>query len=105
MAMTTEDRIPVLVFKDEGGDYFLVPQELLERGRVPDEHKDEVERRITDDAAGHAAQTTGGVMAQVGLFLLAYGATKVLDAVDWGAVLGSGTPPSRIQGTSLSRPL
>jgi len=35
-----------LVFKDGAGEYYLLPQEALERGRVPEEHKAEVERLL-----------------------------------------------------------
>ena len=50
-----------LVFKNEAGDYFLLPQETLEQGRVPEEHKAEVEQAIAaaeggaggDDVQGH----------------------------------------------------
>jgi hypothetical protein len=55
--MTDEDKTPLLVLKNGAGDYFLVPQEVLERGRVPAEHKADVERLMaeasTDDVAGH----------------------------------------------------
>jgi hypothetical protein len=45
-----------LVFKDQAGEYYLLPQGTLERGRVPAEHKAEVERllREADDVQGHA---------------------------------------------------
>lgn len=46
-----------LVFKNAAGDYFLLPQDALERGRVPAERKAEVERLIgevaDDDVQGH----------------------------------------------------
>ncbi|MGH2584072.1 MAG: hypothetical protein ACRDJE_04090 [Dehalococcoidia bacterium] len=56
--MTTDEQFGVLVFKNEAGDYFLVPQELLERGRVPAERTAEVERLIaaSDDTGGYAIQ-------------------------------------------------
>jgi hypothetical protein len=44
-----------LVLKDQTGDYFLVAQAVLERGRVPEEHKVEVERLLAksgDDVTG-----------------------------------------------------
>ena len=40
-----------LVFKDQAGDYFLVPQETFERGRVPDERKAELERLVAQATA------------------------------------------------------
>ena len=48
--MTTEQST-TLVFKDEAGDYLLVPRETLERGRVPDEHTADVERLIAEAMA------------------------------------------------------
>src|SRR3712207_4156548 len=48
--MDTDTR--ALVFKNEAGDYFLVPVETFERGRVPAEHKDEVERLVAEANAG-----------------------------------------------------
>ena len=48
-----------LVFKDQAGDYFLLPQDVLERGRVPAEQRSEVERLVAeaegDDVSGHVA--------------------------------------------------
>ena len=43
----TDAQTSTLVFKNEAGDYFLLPQETLERGRVPEEHKAEIEQLIT----------------------------------------------------------
>jgi hypothetical protein len=59
--MTSEGQMPVLVFKDGAGDYFLVPQELLERGRVPGEHAEQIERLLADadsDVSGYVASIT-----------------------------------------------
>ncbi|MGH2584381.1 MAG: hypothetical protein ACRDJE_05650 [Dehalococcoidia bacterium] len=52
--MTTE-QATVLVLKDQSGDYFLLPEALLEQGRVPAEHTVEVEQLIadSDDVSGH----------------------------------------------------
>jgi hypothetical protein len=56
--MTSEQTTttPLLVFENEAGDYFVVPQKLLERVRVPAEHKAEVEQLIaaSDDASGYS---------------------------------------------------
>jgi hypothetical protein len=56
--MTTE-RSGTLVFKSATGDYFLLPQATLERGRVPEEHRAEVEHLVVeaegDDVSGHVA--------------------------------------------------
>jgi hypothetical protein len=52
---TTNAEGAVLVFKDQAGEYYLLPQERLEQGRVAAEHKAEVERLLTEpnDVAGH----------------------------------------------------
>ena len=49
-----------LVFKSQAGDYYLVSQETLERGRVAEEHTAEVERLISErdeDVRGHLADS------------------------------------------------
>ena len=58
--MTTEEETPMLVFKNEVGDYFLVPQEALEEGRVPAEHKAEVERLLAEDTHGGNGEDVQG---------------------------------------------
>ncbi|MGH2598397.1 MAG: hypothetical protein ACRDJ9_03315 [Dehalococcoidia bacterium] len=54
----TNEQTSTLVFKDQAGEYYLLPQATLERGRVPAEHKAEVERVLAevegDDVQGHA---------------------------------------------------
>jgi hypothetical protein len=61
--MTNHDKTPALVVKNGAGDYFVVPQELLERGRVPAEHRAEVERLIAaatqGDIGGYDVQGHG----------------------------------------------
>jgi hypothetical protein len=52
----TDAKDSALMFKDQAGDYFLLPLETLERGRAPEERKAHVERLIaeSDDVAGHS---------------------------------------------------
>ena len=54
--MTTTPK-DMLLLKDEAGDYYVLPQELLKRGRVPAEQTAEAERAFAaaeaDDVAGH----------------------------------------------------
>ncbi|MGH2585459.1 MAG: hypothetical protein ACRDJE_11145 [Dehalococcoidia bacterium] len=56
--MTNEQTVTV-VLKDAAGSYFLVPQAVLEQGRVPAEHVAELEQAIAaggsdgDDVQGH----------------------------------------------------
>ena len=44
----TSTETDVLVFQDQVGNYFVVPRETLEQGRVPEEHKAEVEQLIAE---------------------------------------------------------
>ena len=48
----TNAQTGTLVFKDSAGDYFLLPQETLEQGRVPTEHTAKLERLIEERGAG-----------------------------------------------------
>jgi hypothetical protein len=57
----TNTQSNTLVLKDSAGSYFLLSQETLEQGRVPEEHTAEIERLIAaaqdgadgDDVQGH----------------------------------------------------
>jgi hypothetical protein len=57
MAIGQSAPIPVLVFKNAAGDYFLLQQDGFDRCRVPEEHKADVDRLIAetqaDDTAGY----------------------------------------------------
>lgn len=70
--MTNEQSIAMVV-KNQAGDYFIIPQELLQGIRVPEEQKAQIEQLIAEqqDAQGyiwHALLTplaviiTGGVL-------------------------------------------
>lgn len=61
----TTDHSNMLVLKDPSGSYFIIPQETLERGRVPAEHTAEVEGHF---AAATAADVSGHAF-MLGLFL------------------------------------
>jgi len=58
----------VLIFKDQTGDYYLLPQETLERGRVPADHRAEVERLVAEaeDARSMGGDDTHGYLASPG---------------------------------------
>lgn len=62
----TNEQAGTLVLKEQAGDYFLVPQEVLEQGRVPQEQKAELERLIAEqhDVQGHAVPV-GIVVAEL----------------------------------------
>ena len=82
----TDAHTVTLVFMNAAGDYFLVPQEVLERGRVPAEHKAEVEQAIAatqggggDDVQGHWLPLVYGLAAIAGMtggFVGTWEATK-----------------------------
>lgn len=70
----TNPQNTTLVLKDQAGSYFLVSQETLERGRVPEQHTAEVERLIAtagqggvdgDDVHGHHPVAIGIAVACV----------------------------------------
>jgi hypothetical protein len=49
----TQAQTNALVVKDSTGNLYLVAQETLEQGRIPEEHRAEVERMTSDeDTAG-----------------------------------------------------
>jgi len=51
----TNEQTSTLVLKDRAGIYFLVSQETLEQGRVPEEQKVEVEQLLAEsDVSGYA---------------------------------------------------
>ncbi|MGH2604556.1 MAG: hypothetical protein ACRDJ9_34850 [Dehalococcoidia bacterium] len=73
--MTTE-RARWLVFTDQAGEYYLLPQETLEQGRIPAEHKAEVERLLADadaDVSGYMVATTYTLLHVVNTGLKAIG--------------------------------
>jgi hypothetical protein len=83
----TNAQAGTLVFKNAAGDYFLVPQEVLEQGRVPAEHRAEVEQAIAaaqdgageDDVQGHILPLIFGLAAIAGMtggFVATWEATK-----------------------------
>ncbi|MGH2585603.1 MAG: hypothetical protein ACRDJE_11875 [Dehalococcoidia bacterium] len=56
----TSEQTSVLVFKNEAGDYFLVPQATLEQGRVPAERTAELERLSAKGAEGGNGEDVQG---------------------------------------------
>jgi hypothetical protein len=72
-----------LVFKDEAGEYYLLPQETLERGRVPAEHTTALEAQLAamapaaaegDDVQGYLrcedARRVAGIYSLTGQILI-----------------------------------
>jgi len=68
----------VLVFKDEAGSYFLLPQETLAQGRVPEVQKDEVERLLVgrEDVQGFLWPFVAGIVVGVGAVAVGVGIGK-----------------------------
>jgi hypothetical protein len=89
--MTSETGMPALVFKDGDGDYFLVPQELLVRGRVPGERAEQIERLLAGadaDVSGHMVASAYTLLGVVNQAAIAIG-TAVEDAVRHERVWGN----------------
>ncbi|MGH2598401.1 MAG: hypothetical protein ACRDJ9_03335, partial [Dehalococcoidia bacterium] len=65
----TNEQGGMLVLRDNAGEYYLLPQEALERSRVPAEHKAEVERLLAEaqggDVSGHMAVHIERVVSSV----------------------------------------
>jgi hypothetical protein len=52
----TTPQVGTLVFKDQAGHYFLVPQDVVEQGRVSQQHQGVMERLLDerrDDVQGY----------------------------------------------------
>jgi hypothetical protein len=94
---TTQDSM--LVFKDQAGDYFAIPRETLERGRIPATHTAEIERvlagatsAVSDDAEGYFWPIF--VLPAVGAAVIAGGAlyaqnnALLYDAIQEGLAAG-----------------
>jgi hypothetical protein len=58
----TNEQTSTLVFKDATGNYFLVPQDALERGRVPEVRKAEVEQIIAAQGSATGDDTEGYIL-------------------------------------------
>jgi hypothetical protein len=74
----TTDEMSAVIFKDQAGEYYLLPQAVLERGRVPAEARAALEAQVPalqalgaadDDAQGHvvyAAAALGTAVTMLG---------------------------------------
>ncbi len=74
--MTTDVKTIVLVLQDGAGNYFLLPLEVLERGRVPEEQNAEVERLLAEadaDVSGYVVATTYTLFRAINLGAKALG--------------------------------
>ncbi len=78
----TEEQTGVLVLKDTAGSYFLIARETLERGRVPTEHKAEVERLVAEAAqSGAGGDDVGGYLLAfvIGVGIGYFGTKAIID--------------------------
>ncbi|MGH2585457.1 MAG: hypothetical protein ACRDJE_11135 [Dehalococcoidia bacterium] len=86
----------VLIFKDQAGDHYLLPQKTLERARVPAEDKAELERQIagSDDVAGYTSMnpsfTVGAAYISVGAMFIGEGIEQGGDPIGGLASIVSG---------------
>ena len=79
----TDAQAGTLVLRNEAGDYFLVSQEMVEHGRVPDAHKAALEQLLAEadgDVSGYIVGTVYGVIG-----VLNAGATAIGNFVASGA--------------------
>ncbi|MGH2585464.1 MAG: hypothetical protein ACRDJE_11170 [Dehalococcoidia bacterium] len=68
-----------LVLKDTAGNYFLVPQETLEQGRVPAEHTAEIEQAIAAAQGGAGGNDVEGYLALFAVaFVVGFTATRAI---------------------------
>ncbi|MGH2588145.1 MAG: hypothetical protein ACRDJE_24770 [Dehalococcoidia bacterium] len=61
----TNAQTSTLVLKDQAGTYFLVSQETLERGRVPEEQVAELEQAIAAAQGGAGGDVQGFILPLV----------------------------------------
>jgi hypothetical protein len=92
--MTTE-QMDTLIFKDRAGEYYVLPQAVLEQGRVPEEYKAEVERLVAEaeanDTTGHAAFIVGMACGTLLAMGMAYIGTEYrLNNQDLSGVIQAG---------------
>jgi hypothetical protein len=92
----TNAQMDTIVLTDGAGNYFLVPRETLERGRVPEEQTVEIARLLAaaeqgrtdeDDAEGYIwpyfAITFGAIGLHYAVALAAGGETAVAPTIDF----------------------
>ena len=83
MSLSTEQPGISLVFSDHDQNYYVIPVEIFERGRVPAERKAEVEEALREhEVTGHgvplllgvaAAGVSLGVIGMTGATMIALG--------------------------------
>jgi hypothetical protein len=93
----TNDQTIGLVLRDGAGDYYLVPRETLERGRVPAEQRAEVEEWLAEsEVSGYSARNLYEVATTI-VWAVELGANtigKVLADMAFEASYGSPDSPT-----------
>lgn len=74
----TSEQTNALIFKDQAGEYYLLPQATLERGRVPAEQKAVLEQAIAAAHGGADEDTQGFLFLTVPAVLVGYYGTKAI---------------------------
>jgi hypothetical protein len=91
------EQTSVLVVRDGAGDYFLLPTDVLERGRVPEARKAEVAQLLDEpDVSGYYARQLHEVVTTVfwATELGAMTVGKVLAGMAFEAAYGSPESPT-----------
>jgi hypothetical protein len=94
----TDEQTRTLVFTNEAGDYFLLSQASIERGRVPEEHKAEIDGLIAEaggDVSGYVATVTYSLLRAINAGATAMGnffedvaAAQLLEEIKGGGSSG-----------------
>ena len=96
--MTTTPK-DMLLLKDEAGDYYVLPQELLERGRVPAEQTAEAERAFAAaeavDVAGHLSLNFAKIKFEYRFVGTLVGGSSAI-----GAMVSNFAPGADVGGTT-----
>ena len=88
----TTTAMPTLIFKNQAGEYFVLPEHILEQGRVSTEQALEAERLLAEqgDMQGYAAKRTPlGPFILLGSALIGFAAEIFIGFTD--VTIGGGT--------------
>ena len=105
MSNITEQPVYSIVFTDHDRNYYVIPAETFERGRVPTARSAEIEELLRDrEVVGHNPFAVGAGVALAGA---AVGGTLVATGVVLGVAIGyslassgTSTPPATTNAAS-----